>query len=180
MNLIEIISTRRSIRKYEDRQISEAVLTQVLEAVRWAPSWANTQCWEIVIIRDMEIRKQLQATLPPKGNPAHGAMVQAPVLLGLCGKLNISGFYKGQMTTQLGDWYMFDLGLAAQTLCLAAHESGLGTVIVGAFDHNRAQKILKVPEDYQLLAFIPIGYPAKKSAAPKRKTIEAFTRNDTF
>ncbi len=76
---VEIVKTRRSIRKYEDRNVPPEPLDSILEAVRWSPSWANTQCWEIVVVRDPAVKQQLQATLPPKGNPAAGAMLQAPV-----------------------------------------------------------------------------------------------------
>ena len=85
-------------------------MNTLLEAVRWAPSWANTQCWEIVAVKDKSLKEQLQATLPPKANPAASAIVQAPVLLALCGKLKSSGFYRDQVTTKFGDWFMFDLG----------------------------------------------------------------------
>ncbi|MBW1842043.1 MAG: nitroreductase family protein, partial [Deltaproteobacteria bacterium] len=155
-------------------------LNQVLEAVRWSPSWANTQCWEIVVVRDPALRKKLQETLPPAGNPALKSIVTAPVLLALCGKLKVSGYYKEQVTTKYGDWFMFDLGIAAQTLCLTASHLGLGTVIVGLFDHVRAATALNVPEGVEIVALIPMGYPVKKSKAPKRKALEAFVLEDSF
>ena len=85
MDFMENIRGRRSIRKYEDKKIPEDVLAQVLEAVQWSPSWANSQCWEIVIVEDPVIREQLQMTA--KGNPASKAMLQAPVLIALCAKV---------------------------------------------------------------------------------------------
>lgn len=177
---MDLVKTRRSIRKYEDRDVPPATLDTVLEAVRWAPSWANTQCWELVVVRDRSIRQQLQSTLPPKGNPAAGAMVQAPVVLALCGRLKSSGYYKEQASTKFGDWFMFDLGIACQTICLAAHALGLGTVVVGLFDHDKAKAILKVPEGCELVAMIPLGFPAKISSAPHRREIAEFTHQETF
>jgi len=82
-DLFEIIRERRSVRKYEEKDIPEDILNQVFEAVRWAPSWANTQCWEIVVIKDMSVKEKLQAAFPPKGNPATKAVVAAPVVLAL-------------------------------------------------------------------------------------------------
>lgn len=177
---VEIVKTRRSIRKYEDRNVPPETLDTILEAVRWSPSWANTQCWEIVVVRDPAVKQQLQATLPPKGNPAAGAMLQAPVVLALCGRLKISGYYKDQVTTKFGDWFMFDLGIACQTICLTAHALGLGTVVVGLFDHDRAKAVLKVPEGYELVAMIPLGFPAKISSAPNRRETGEFTHQDAF
>jgi nitroreductase len=170
---------RRSVRRYDDKPVSEEAVNKILEAARWAPSWANTQCWEIVVITDIEIKEKLQKTLGER-NPSMKAIVSAPVLLAVCGKLNSSGYYKGKVTTKFGDWAMFDLGLATQNLCLAAHSLGLGTVIVALFDHDKAKEILKVPEDYESFALIPLGYPAHKPSAPARKEISEFTHYDIF
>ena len=178
-DLMSIIKGRRSIRSYQDKDIPEEFLEQVLESIQWSPSWANTQCWEVVIVKDQKIKESLQETLP-KMNPARKAIGQAPVTIGLCGKLESSGYYKGQVTTKFGDWYMFDLGIATQTLCLTAYDLGLGTVIVGFFDHNKTNEILGVPEDYDVVSMVPMGYPAKDPEAPKRREISEFTHYDTF
>ena len=177
--LMDAIKNRRSIRVYENKEIPDDVLEQVFEAVRWTPSWSNTQCWEIVVVKDPAVKKELQETVP-KLNPARNSMGQAPVVLALAGKLHMSGYYKGQSTTNLGDWCMFDLGLAAQTLCLAAHDLGLGTVITGLYDIAKASQVIGLPTDYQLVALIPMGYAAKGSKAPKRREITEFTHENRF
>jgi nitroreductase len=178
-NFIDVVKGRRSIRKYQEQEVPEASLQQLLEAVQWSPSWANTQCWEIVVVRDPEIKQKLQETMG-KGNPATKAIVEAPIILGICGKLKTSGFYKGEAPTKFGDWFMFDLGIATQSLCLAAHSLGLGTVVVGLFDHDRAKEVLKAPDGHELVALIPLGFPAKESGPPKRREIAEFTHSDTF
>ena len=101
-------------------------------------------------------------------------------MLALCGKLQSAGYYKGQATTKLGDWYLFDLGIATQSLCLTAHSLGLGTVIIGSLEHDKAKAILGVGEGYELVALIPVGYPAKESSAPKRREINEFVHNEKF
>jgi nitroreductase len=177
---MEIIKGRRSIRRYQDQEIPEEDLNQVLEAIRWSPSWANTQCWEVIVIKDSGIRQKLQETLSP-GNPAKKAIEEeASVVITLCGKLERAGYKKGQSTTKYGDWFMFDLGIATQNLCLAAHNLNLGTVIVGLFDHDKAKDILKVPEGYEVVALVPLGYPTKEASAPPRKEIGEFVHYDTF
>jgi nitroreductase len=178
-DLMNIIKGRRSIRKYQDKAVPEEVLNQVLESVRWAPSWANTQCWEIIVVKDQANRERLQEALV-NVNPAKKAMAQAPVVLAICGKLKSSGYYKGQVTTKFGDWLMFDLGIATQTLCLTAHDLGLGTVITGLIDHNKVREILGIPEDYEVVALTPLGYPAKDSTAPKRREVSEFTHYEKF
>jgi nitroreductase len=179
-DLLATIKSRRSIRKYEARDVPAEVVDQVLEAVRWAPSWTNCQCWEIVVIRDPVIKSKLQEAFPPKGNPATKAIVEAPVLLAVCAKTETSGFYKGLAVTKFGDWMMYDLGLATQNLCLMAHHLGLGTVIAGLFDHDRAKAAINVPDGYELVTLIPLGYPAKVGGAPRRREIHAFTHDNHF
>jgi nitroreductase len=154
------IKGRRSIRRFQDKPIPEQDLQQILEAVQWSPSWANTQCWEIVVVKSKEVKERLNEALSPT-NPAKKGLPDAPVVLAVCGKVKNSGYYKGEATTKLGDWFMFDLGLATQSLCLAAYALGLGTVIVGSLDHDKAKEVLGVGEGYELVALIPVGYPAK-------------------
>ena len=177
--LMQIIQERRSIRNFLDKEVPEDYLNKVLDAVRWAPSWANTQCWEVIVVENPETKQKLQEAMS-KGNPATRAIVEAPLVLALCGKLQSAGYYKGQVTTKFGDWFMFDLGLATQNLCLAAHDLGMGTVITGLFDHVKTMEILKVPEGFELVTLIPMGFPAKGTSAPKRREISEFTHYDEF
>ncbi|MFH2045255.1 MAG: nitroreductase family protein [Pseudomonadota bacterium] len=178
-DIMEVIKERRSIRTYDVKDVPDEKLNIIFEAVRWSPSWANTQCWEIVVIRDKAMKENLRETILPK-NPATNAITQAPVVLAVCGKLNSSGLYNNVAPTKFVDWFMFDLGIFTQTLCLAAHDLGLGTVIVGLLDHDKAKKVINVPDGYELVALIPIGYPAKSGSAPKRREILDFVHYNSF
>lgn len=179
-DLLTMIQERRSIRTMDSRPISDEDLNKVLEAVRWAPSWANTQCWEVVVATEPEVKKALQDSMSGSGNPAAKAMVVAPVVLVLCARKGTSGFYKGKAPTKFGDWMMFDLGLATQNLLLMAHSLGLGTVVVGLFDHQKAAAAVAVPEGYELVAMVPMGYPAKQVNPPKRREVSDFTHNNRW
>jgi nitroreductase len=179
MDLMEAIKGRRSIRRYKSDPVPEESLQSVLEAVRWSPSWANTQCWELIVIQDPKMKADLSTALP-KGNPALSAMTEAPVVLVLCAKKGLAGFYKGQAATAKGDWLMFDTGLAMQNLCLAAHALGLGTVVVGLFDHRRAEEVVGAPDQVEVVAITPLGYPASGGATPKRKEISEFVFHEKY
>ena len=179
MNLTELIQTRRSIRKYEKKEVSKEDVKKLLEAVRWSPSWANTQCWEIIVVSDNKIREKLKAVINPK-NPATEAVVSSPLLFALCGKLGISGYYKDKVVTKFGDWFMYDLGIATQSLVLSAYKVGLGTVIIGSFDHNKAKEILSVPDDYETVSLICAGYSAQSPKPPKRKEVSEFIHYNRF
>lgn len=178
-DFMQIILERRSVRQFEAREVPEDLLEQVLEAARWAQSWANTQCWEIIVIRDQAVKEAVQQSVP-EGNPSLRSIVSAPVLLVLCGKLKASGYYKGVATTRFGDWFMFDLGIVTQNIALAAHALGLGTVVLGLFDQDRAREVLAVPEGYELVSLMPLGFPAGESKAPPRRAISEFTHYERF
>lgn len=66
---------------------------------------------------------------------------------------------------------MFDAGIASEAFCLAAYEKGLGTVILGLFDVEEAAGVLEIPQEQELVALIPIGYPAEAPSAPRRKSV---------
>ena len=179
MELSEAIKGRRSIRKFKTDDISSRDLEAIMEAIRWAPSWKNKQCWDVVVVRGPERKKALAETLP-QSNPARGAVTEAPVVLAVCAKKGVSGFDRGEIGTNKGDWFMFDTGLAVQNLCLRAHSLGLGTVIVGLFDAPRAEALLKVPEDRSVVVLVPLGFPEKPVSGSKRKEISEFVRHETY
>ncbi len=139
-----MFTERRSVRRYKDKAIEDGKLNTVLNAARWAPSWGNTQCCELIVIKEGVIKKQLSEIISKK-NPATLAVKNAPVVIVVCAALKKAGFYNDSPKTKFGDWFMYDLGLATQNICMAAHGEGLGTVIVGSFDHDRTKEMLEVP-----------------------------------
>jgi len=178
-DFMELVRTRRTVRKFTEDEVSTDQLNTVLEAARWTPSWANTQCWEIIVVTRQDLKESLQQTLA-KGNPASKAVAQAPVVLAICGRLKTAGYYKGEVTTKFGDWLLFDLGLVSQTISLAAHSLGLSSVMVGLLDHDQAAKVLQVPEGNELVTLMPLGHPAQEPKTPERRSIEDFTHRETW
>ena len=180
MELKEAVKTRRSIRAYKEDNVSDEILKEIFDLVKMSPSWANTQCWEFVVVRDKNIKKQLVGTMP-EGNPARKATLEAPVLVVALGIKGKSGFKKGSpMTDKEDTWYMFDVGIAMQTFSLAVHDFGLGSVILGLFDAAKAGTILNLPDNVEVVAMAPVGYPAKESKCPPRKSVEEFVFKDTY
>lgn len=174
MDVIEAIKTRRSIRKYKPDPVEMEKLQAVLEAARWAPSWANTQCWEFIVVKNSETKRKLAETLT-NWNPAIDAVKNAPVVIVACAKLGISGFRGGKPVTDKGDFCMFDVALALQNISLAAHSLGLGTLHVGAFDAGKAAEVLGVPAGVSVIELMPLGYPLEIPKAPIRRELKEFT-----
>lgn len=173
MTAKECILGRRSIRKFKDDPVSHELLAQIVETASYAPSWKHTQ-----ITRYIAVEGELKEKIAKEGTsiwPGNGTIISnAPVLIAVTILKNRSGFERdGSYSTPRGDgWQMYDAGVASQTFCLAAYEQGLGTVILGLFDQAAVEEMLKLPEDRELVALIPVGYPDETPAAPKRKPVE--------
>lgn len=179
MEVIEAIKTRRSIRHYKPDPVPEEDIDAVLEAARWAPSWANNQCWRFVVVKDKETKARLAETLT-SWNPARSAIKEAPVVIVACAELGKSGFKDGRPVTDKGDWYMFDVGIAMQNLALAAHSLGLGTVHVGAVDAQKAASVLNVPQGVVVVEMTPLGYPSREGKAPPRKELSELVFHEIY
>ena len=179
MDTLDAIMTRRSIRRYKDTPVDDATLEKVLEAARWAPSWANTQCARFVVVRDNDVRAGLVEALS-EGNPATKALQNAPLIIVACAVKGTSGYYHGEVQTPKGDYFMLDVGLAMENLVLAAHALGLGTVHVGLFDHDKVDALLNVPEGTTVVEMTPLGYPDREATAPPRKELSEIVVQDRF
>lgn len=180
MELKEAILKRRSVRKFTDYEVTNGEIKELLEAARWAPSWANTQVWEFIIVRDKDLIQKLVSTYT-ENNPATKCSLAASLLIVGCAKTGISGSKKVANEPSFSEWFMFDLGLAVQNLCLRAHDLGLGTVIVGSLDHASCKKHLSVPNGTEVVVVIPVGKPAvPDKQGPPRKNISDFTYVNAF
>ena len=180
MDLMQAIKGRRSVRKYKPDAVSNDMINRILEAAQWAPSWANTQCWRFIVVQDSALKEKLADTLSPPSNKAIGAIKEAPVTIVACAELGKSGYYKGEQSTDKGDWFMFDVALAMQNLTLAAHALGLGTVHVGLFNAAEAARLLEVPAGFVVVEMMPLGYPDEQPAAPKRRELTESVFKDRY
>lgn len=172
MTAKECIIGRRSIRKFTDQPVSHELLSQIVETASYAPSWKHTQIVRYIAVEGEQKDKLAACTSTYPNNGA--IMANAPMVIAVTIIKGRSGFERdGSYTTERGDsWQMFDAGVASEAFCLAAYEQGLGTVIMGIFDQQEASKLLQIPDDRDLIALIPIGYPDESPIAPRRKSVE--------
>jgi nitroreductase len=185
MDVIEAIKNRRSIRKYKSDPVDGKTVESVLEAARLAPSWANTQCWRFIVVRDNNTKAQIAETIvanPSLGsNPALNAIKTAPVLIIACAEMGTSGCFQGQTATDKGNgWMMFDVALAMENLVLAATSLGLGTVHVGLFDAQKVASILGVTDKFCVVEMTPLGYPEFQPNPRPRKELSEIVFNEKF
>jgi nitroreductase len=185
MDVIEAIKNRRSIRKFKADLVDEETLATILESARLAPSWANTQCWKFIIVRDPAIRSQLADTMVGIGgaapNPSAAGVRNAPVTIVACAEKGTAGYYGGKPSTDKGDgWLLFDVALAMEHIALTAFSLGLGTVHVGLFDPVKVAAILGVPDNFMVVELMPIGYPEFQPNARPRKEMSEILFHEKF
>lgn len=172
MTAKECIKGRRSIRKFKDTKIDRQLLEDIVETASYAPSWKHTQ-----IVRYVAIEGALKDKIGSECTsmfPNNGVIIQnAPMLIAVTVIKNRCGYERdGSFTTPRGDtWQMYDAGVASEAFCLAAYEQGIGSVIIGIFDGDAVSSLLEIPEDRELIALIPIGYPDEEPVAPRRKPV---------
>jgi len=159
VDTLDAIRQRRSVRRFLSDPVPDDVLKVVLEAGGWAPSWKNTQCWQLVLVTDPAVKGRLADAMPPT-NPGAAAVRNAPATIAVCAELGKSGYSGGAPRTEKGEWwYMFDTALCVENMCLAAAGLGLGTLIIGLADHAALGSILKLPSGVVSVVLVPLGYP---------------------
>lgn len=180
MELNEAILYRRSVRKFTDYYVTDGEIRDVVEAAHNAPSWANTQVWEFIVVRERELIEAVTNTFSPT-NPARPCSSTASAIIVACARTNVSGCKEGKERTKFHEWFMFDMGMAVQNLCLKVHEIGLGTVVVGSMDHDACAKLLNVPAGCEVVVALPLGKPeAPSGKGPTRKDLRACVYLDAF
>jgi nitroreductase len=156
MSIYEKIISRRSIRQFKPRHISGEILENLVNAGRLAPSGANLQPLEFIVIDDAAIVERIfpclkwAAYIAPEGNPRPGQEPTAYVVIVVNEKIRPQGF----------EW---DVGAAMENMILTAWEEGIGSCWLLSIDRDSLRQILSVPETYRIDSVLALGYPAEES-----------------
>ena len=153
MKFEEVLERRRSIRKYKDAPISKEKILKILEAARIAPSAGHRQPWHFVVVENKETIRKLAK---------REWAAEAPVMIvGLA----------DQAASQ--NWWGNDLGIALEHIVLAATNLGLGTCWMGQTGrHELVKSLLDIPDNFTVIAVIPIGVPDETPAPKERKSLD--------
>jgi len=148
MEVKEAIERRRSVRSYRDKEVPRTLLENLMESVRKAPSASNRQDWKFVIVDDESVKEKLFHAANEQSFVKEAPVVIAGVATEPEEKMSC-GVTAGTV----------DLSIALDHLTLRAAEEGLGTCWIGAFDQEKTREILEVPDEYRVIALMPLGYP---------------------
>lgn len=167
--VLEAIKKRQSVRSYQDKEIPEDILLQILEAGRLAPSAKNTQSWKFIVVKDEDLRKKL---IPACKNQEF--VGEAPVVIAGCGTNLEYIMSNGEHA------YSIDLAIALDHMSLEAASLGLGTCWIGAFYQDQVKDILGVPEGVRIVDLLTLGYPEKLGTKTGRKLLSEIVCYDKY
>jgi len=160
MSILETVKERRSIRDFQKRDIPEAIIDKLIEALIWAPSAGNLQSRKFYFIRDEKLKRGIvRAALNQR------FIAEAPLVIVGCTDNRISHRY-GERGTYL--YSIQDVACSIMGMMLVAHENGLGSVWVGAFREEEVSAVLGMPRNLRPVSIVPIGYPSRIPSSPQR------------
>jgi nitroreductase len=162
MSFYNLILSRRSIRQFKPEPVSREILEKLVNAARLAPSAANTQPLEYIVVDDKELKQKLfsclkwAAYISPKGDPRPGHEPAAYIVVLVNSSLKEKG-------------YEHDVGAAAENIILAAWEQRIGSCWIISVEREKAQEILKIPGAYKIDSVIALGFPDEKPVLEEMK-----------
>jgi nitroreductase len=165
MSLLDVIFSRRSIRRYEKRSVPEDVMNKILEAGRQAPSAGNAQPWHFIVVTDPKIKEKLS-----QGRWNTFIRDSAFTVVG-CG-------YVGDEYGR--KWSTVDTSIALQNMVIAAWSLGVGSCWVGAFEEEEVKKILNIPDEWRVIAMVAFGYPAEQPGTKSKKPLNEIVSYNKF
>lgn len=180
MELDQVITGRRSIRRFKDRDVPQEVIEELLDLARCAPSSMNGQPWYFIIIKDPETKKAL-VSLKNKYCPVEKQdykadfLFNAPVVILVCVDKERSF-----------DREVENAVLATAHLLLAAHSRGLGAVYLSAYRAGDprltedVRRLLAIPPEVEPITLIPMGYPDENPAAKLVRPLSEMVCHETF
>ncbi|PIE32979.1 nitroreductase [candidate division KSB3 bacterium] len=169
MEFIDLIAQRYSVRSYTSEPVEEEKLQRILEVANIAPTAANRQSFQLVVIHTSGREEELLKIYPKPW------FVQAPLVICAC------GLPEGNWIRKDGRNYNdVDVAIVMDHVILAATNEGLGTCWIGAFDPDEAHKVLSLPAEVEPIAFTPIGYPDDQSRPKKRKDLSELLRYEQW
>ena len=208
-DFIELVKTRRSIRRFKPDPIPDGYVEKLLEAGRWAMSGGNGQPWEFIVVRKQETKDKIAELFagvqekywdiektrvpelrhvpysePPKGTPG---FKDAPILIVVCGDprtLQVSVLAAPYLSSEGGPTAVFSKNIAnaTQNIHLAATALGLGSqwFSVNYPWEGHVKALLDVPDELRILCMVAVGYPAYKPPPGYRRELDEIVHYEKY
>ncbi len=178
-DFLNLVRGRRSIRRFKDKPVDRETVEKILEAARHAPSAANSQPWEFVVVQDAATKKTISKSIAQKLNDVLDAdptfnrnsavqphLFTAPVIIAVCGDPRLEDSYPmGKVMRNV--LFRQSLANCIYTIQLAAACFGLASAwatIQGGPIEAEVKKVLGIPDSYTVDHIVPLGYPDEEAA----------------
>ena len=175
METFDCIKSRKSVRKYDKKDVPNEIIGQIIFAGTQAPSAGNMQPWVFIVVKDEKIKKELSVAALRQDYVS-----KAPVVIVVAADTEKSGDKYGERGKKL--YSIQDTAAAIENMLLIAHDLGLGACWVSAFEEEKVKGILSMPDRLRPVALLTIGYPLSYDIAkkPKRLPFENITYVDQY
>ncbi len=181
MNFAELVRTRQSVRSYRNHPVEPEKLRAIVESFRLAPSASNSQPWKLIIVDEPLLKENVARATFSSTVSFNRFALEAPVIAVLTVE-------KQKAITQIGGWltrrefWLIDIGIAAEHFCLQAADLGLGTCMLGWFDEKAIQRLLGIPRSIRVALLITLGYASEGyPVRPKiRKKLDAMRSRNAY
>lgn len=169
MDFTELIKQRYSVRGYKSDPVEDEILGKILEAARLAPTAANYQPFQLIVLQTEGRQEELRRMYD------RDWFVQAPLIIVACGEPS-----KAWVRHDKINYGVVDVAIIMDHLILEAANQGLGTCWIGAFNAEATRDILGIPENVDPIVMTPLGYPDAPSRPKVRKSIEELVRYERW
>jgi nitroreductase len=169
--MLELIISRQSDRKYSDKPVEKEKLERIIKAGRLAPSACNAQPWKFIVVSEPGLIEKIAEAATAKLLGMNSFVAQAPVILVVIReKPNFSS--KIGATIKKKDYSLIDIGIASENICLQAKAEGIGSCMIGWFDERMVKKLLEIPRSKRVELIITLGYSMSEQKEKRRKPEE--------
>lgn len=154
MDILNAITSRRTIRMYEQRPILLPILRELVDAARLAPSASNLQPLEFIAVADTTLVEQVfpllawAGAVAPRRTPPAGKRPVAYIVVLINRAVRVAGGYE-------------DAGAAIENLLLAAWTKGIGGCWIASVDRDHMRELMDIPSHLEVNAVVALGYPAE-------------------
>jgi nitroreductase len=162
MNILEAIAKRRSIRKYQDKDVDDKLIGILLWSACQAPSAGNLQDWRFIVVKDKKTKELLY-----NASLKQDHVKDSPVLIVVCSDLEVLSLKYGKRGELV--YSLLDCGAAIENMLLTATALNLSACWVSAFDEEDVKNILRLPDFIRPVAIVTVGYPAEE---PEKKEVD--------
>ncbi len=171
MEFQHLIESRRSVRKYADKEVPRELVEEIIKAAQEAPSWKNQQTSKYYCVLSKEKREAVRTSCFPSFNEQRS--INAVLIVTAFEKDNVGFDDNGQPINELGNgWGCYDLGMQNMLFLLKAKELGLDTLVMGIRDADKLRAALDIPADEEIGAVLALGYADEEPKRPRRREID--------